>query len=180
MQYLTYIASAAAESENSGLLGALGIDWRLLLVQSVSFLILVWLLGKFVYPVLVRAIDERQAAIEKSSQAAKDAQVAAEKAEETTREQLQEAKRSAADIIAAAHSEAGVIVEQAEAKAHRRADHLIVQAEARLNADVAEARESLRKEMVALVAEATEAIIGEKLDSKKDAALIERALKGRG
>lgn len=179
MQNLTYIAAEAAASQDPGLLGALGIDWRLLLAQSIGFLILVWLLGKFVYPILIRAIDERQEAIERSSAAAKEAQVAAEKAEETTREQLNEAKKTTSEIIAAAHEEASAIVEQAEAKAVRRADHLIAQAEARLNTDVAEAREALRKEMVALVAEATEAIIGEKIDAKKDAALIERALKER-
>lgn len=179
MQYLTNFAAEAAASQDAGLLGALGIDWRLLLVQAVGFLILVWLLGKFVYPILIRAIDERQEAIERSSAAAKEAQVAAEKAEETTREQLHEAKAAAAEIIATAHEEASALVEEAEAKAIRRADHIIAQAEARLSTEVAEARTALRKEMVALVAEATEKVIGEKLDAKKDAVLIEQALKER-
>lgn len=177
MQYVTFIASAAAESENSGLLGALGIDWKMLVLQGIGFLVLVWLLGKFVYPTLIRAIDERQAAIERSAEAAKSAQLAAEKAEETTRAELAKAKAAAGDIIATAHKEASAIVEEAEAKAVRRADHIIAQAEARLQTDVAEARASLRKEMTTLVAEAAGVIVGEKIDARKDAALIERALK---
>ena len=46
----------------------------------------------------------------------------------------------------------------------------------RIEREMQTARQALRKEMLGLVAEATEVIIDEKLDAKKDAGLIERAL----
>ena len=63
MDYLTSfkaLATAAAETANPDVLTSLGIDWQLLVLQIVAFLILVVILGKFVYPVFVRIIDERQ------------------------------------------------------------------------------------------------------------------------
>ena len=43
----------------------------------------------------------------------------------------------------------------------------------------ARARKQLEGELAGLVADATEAVIDEKIDAKKDAQLIERALKGK-
>ena len=62
---------AAENTEASGdLLGALGIKWEMLLLQIIAFIILVWLLGKFVYPYLMKPVDKRQADIESSAKAA--------------------------------------------------------------------------------------------------------------
>ena len=52
-----------------------------------------------------------------------------------------------------------------------------MQADQRIAAETQRARKQLQGELVALVSEATETIIGEKVDAKKDAQLIERALK---
>ena len=176
MNTLTTFANEAAAGKQD-LFTALGINAQLLIVQVVSFLILFILLKKLVYPALLKAIDQRQADIEASSKAAKQAQVAAEKAEEATEEQLKTAKAEAEDIVALAHKEAAKMVEEAEAKAGKRAEHIIAQAESRLATDIAEARTALRKEMATMVADATEKVIRQKLDTKADAQLIEAALK---
>ena len=63
MTFLSQFASEAAAADKD-LFSALGIDWRLLILQIIAFLILVVLLGKFVYPWLMKSVDERQAGIE--------------------------------------------------------------------------------------------------------------------
>ena len=57
---LTVLAATAEASADEGILAALGIDWMLLAIQLVAFLVLVWILRKFVYPVFIRIIDERE------------------------------------------------------------------------------------------------------------------------
>ena len=52
-------------------------------------------------------------------------------------------------------------------------------AEARINEETEQAKRKLEKEIVGLVSEATEVIVDEKVDAKKDAALIAKALKGQ-
>lgn len=178
MRFIINIATAAVEhEEKSGLLTALGIDWKLLLVQAASFLLLVWLLGKFVYPHIIKAIEDRRKAIEEGLSHAKKADEELKKAEAKVAELLEKARSEADEIIAHGQKEAAAMVAVAEENADRRAERIVADAQAQIQSDVQKAREALRRETISLVAEATEAVIGEKIDSKKDAGLIERALK---
>ena len=49
-----------ASTNSPSILEALGINWKLLVEQGIAFLILVWILGKFVYPALIKSIDTRR------------------------------------------------------------------------------------------------------------------------
>lgn len=177
LEHLYIIAATETGAEGqAGLFEALGIDAQLIIVQVISFLILFLLLRKFVYPALIKAIDDRKASIEESARAAEEAKSAAETAEANTEKEFAKAKAEAADIVALAQKEASAIMEDAEKRAEKRADHMIASAEARLEQDVNEAREKLKAEMVGLVARATEIVLSEKVDSKTDTALIKKAL----
>lgn len=177
MEILTLVANAAASEEaSSGILGALGIDWKLLVEQAIAFLILVAVLGKFVYPVLMKSIDDRREAIEAGLKEAKESQEALEKAEAKVSELLAEARKDADALLQRSHQEATTMVAEAEEKAKVRAEQIVDDARAQLATDVAKAREALKAETIKLVAVATEQVIGEKLDASKDAGLIKNAL----
>ena len=167
---------ASASTSNPGLLQALGIDGKLLIEQSIAFLILVAILGKFVYPALVKAIDARRDQIEAGMKEAKEAGEALEKAEVKVSELLAEARKEADDIIARTHKETGTMVAEAEEKAKARAEQIVKDARAQLDTDVAKARQALKKDTIELVALATEKIVKEKIDVKKDVHLITEAL----
>ncbi len=176
MNYLTYLASAEA-APKADLLGALGITWQSLIIQLVSFLILLAILKKFAFPALLGALDKREKIIAESVAAAEDAKKAAEKAEANTEKQLEQAKKDAAAIVDLAQKEANRIADEAEARADKKAAHIIEQSHARLESDIADAKKALNDEMVSLIAAATEKVIGSKLDAKADHELIRRALK---
>jgi F0F1-type ATP synthase membrane subunit b/b' len=55
----------------------------------------------------------------------------------------------------------------------------LADAEVRIHEETEHARRNLEKELVGLVSEATETIVGEKVDAKKDAELVKKAMKGR-
>lgn len=170
------IVQTIATESSPGLLQALGIDWKLLVEQGLAFLVLVFILGKFVYPALMKAIDERREQIEAGLQEAKESQEAAAKAEAHVAEMLEAARKDADDILARSHQEAASMVSDAESKAKARAEQIVADARQQLDIDVAKARELLKKDTVELVALATERVIGEKLDDRKDAALVSKAL----
>lgn len=172
-----YILAATETTASGGLLGTLGIDWRLLLLQGLAFLILVWFLGKFVYPVLNKAIDDRQAAIEQGAKAAEEAKEKAAATEADVNNMFKEARVQADEIVRTAHKEATAMIESAETKAKKRAEHIVSEAKTQLEQDVAAARAALRADTAELVALATERIVKEKVDMKRDSSLIERALK---
>lgn len=169
-------AEKAEEAGNAGLLGALGINGKLFITQLLAFLVLVAILGKFVYPVLVKSIDGRRETIEKGLAEAKASQAASEKAEENIRKLLADARKDADAIINRAQTEASSQVSEAEEKARTRAEQIVRDAHTQLEADITKARAALKKDTAALVALATEKVLKEKVDGSKDSQLIDRAL----
>lgn len=176
MQLHTYFA-ATETAEQDSLLGALGIDLRLLILQIVAFAVLVWVLGKFVYPHLIKAIDKREQAIADSVKAAHEAEENAEKTQADIEKLFAEARAESTAIVTTAHQEAANMVKDAEDRAKKRAEQIVADARQQLDQDILKARKSLREETTELVALATEKIIREKVDSKKDRELIAAAIK---
>ena len=175
MNFLTNFAETAEANED--ICAALGIDWRLLILQIVAFLILVVLLGKFVYPWLMKSVDERQANIEEAAKAAKKAQESAADSQAETAALLAEARKESAEIVATAKLEAAEIAGTSEAKAKSTAEKIVADAHAQISKDIDKARRELHDETLELIALATEKIVRKKLDSKADEALIADVLK---
>jgi F-type H+-transporting ATPase subunit b len=80
--------------------------------------------------------------------------------------------------VTAGHKEAAKMVEEAEEKAAKRAEHIVKEASASMEHELNKARTALKQETAQLVAEATGVILKEKVDAKKNAELISKALKG--
>lgn len=176
MQNLIVASAEAAKETSPGLFEALGLDAKLLVEQTIAFLILVAILAKFVYPALIKAIDARRDQIEAGMKEAKQAEEALATAEEKVSDLLAEARKEADDIIARSHTEASTMVSEAEDRAKARAEQIVADARTQLDNDVRKAREALKSETIKLVALATEKVVNEKLDDKKDATLIRGAL----
>lgn len=167
----------ASETASEGtVLQTLGIDGKLLIFQIIGFLLLFWLLRKFVFPTLIRAVDERQKAIEVGLKEAAEAKKALEESETRVEELLAQARKQADEILAATQKEANDIIGDAENKATRRAETIVTEARADFQNELQTVRRELKNETRKLVAAATEQILGEKLDAKKDASLVEAVI----
>lgn len=176
METLRQFASSEA-SQNGGIFDALGIDWMLLIFQIVAFLILVWLLGKYVYPWLMKSVDERQAKIEATNKVAIEAQKAAIDAEERVELILREAQAQAADIVATAKAESAASLSATEAKAKKRAEQIVEDAKDEIAKEVVSVKKALHDETIQLVALATEKVVGKVMDDKQGDKIIRDALK---
>jgi len=176
MNYLTQFASTEGAA-GGDIFTTLGIDWRLLILQIVAFVILVGLLGKFVYPWLMKNVDERQAKIEESVKAAEEAEKKAESAQEAIAKLLKDARAEAKDIVTTAKDEAAAMVADAEGKAKNRADKIVKDAHDQLSKDVIAARKALHNDTIELVAMATEKIVGKTVNEGVDKKIITEAVK---
>ncbi len=174
MTFLTHFASET--TTEPGLFGALGIDWRLLVLQLIAFLILVVILGKFVYPWLMKQVDERQANIEAAAEAATAAQKAAADSQEKTAEQLDAARKEAAEIVNTAKLEAAEMARRSEEKARKTAERIAADAHAQIDKDIVAARTALYNDTLELVATATTKIVGSELTKNIDQARIKKAV----
>jgi F-type H+-transporting ATPase subunit b len=167
----------ASEAGSGDVLSALGIDWKILIFQIVAFLILVWFLGKYVYPILMKTIDARQAEIEASTKAATEAEKKAAKAEADVTKLMKQARKDATDIVSTAREEANAALEAADAKAKSRADAIVAQAHDQIQKDVIAAKKALHNETIDLVVSATEKVVGKTVSSKIDDTIIANAVK---
>lgn len=169
--------AAAEEAVEKGGLAVLGINPVALLLQFATFLLLFFLLKRFAFKTIIRTLEERRRTIDKGVDLGREMEAQKQRLDERINQALHEARAESDKIIAAAHHESGVIIKEAEETATRKTDAMLAEAHLKIEEDIERARLGLEKEMRVLVAEATEVIIGEKLDAQKDARLIERALR---
>ena len=178
MEYITQFA-ATEEAASGDILTTLGIHWELLVFQIIAFLILVWALGKFVYPWLMKSVDERQEAIEASVKAAAAAEEKAAEAQDEIGKLLKEARAEAKEIVATAKDEAAAMVAGSEDKAKKRAEKIVADAHDQLEKDIIAARKALHNDTIELVALATEKVVGKTVNDSVDKKIIAEAVKER-
>lgn len=176
MNILTQLAQAEAAS--GGVFGALGIDLQMLIFQAIAFIILVWLLGKYVYPIFIKVVDDRQAAIEASTTAAAEAEEKAAEAKVAVDKLMKQARKEASEIVLTAKEEATAALEAAEEKSKVRAERIVADAHAQIEKDIVAAKKALHNETLELVALATEKVVGKTVSAKVDDAVIAAAVKG--
>lgn len=164
-----------ANEEKTGI-AVLGIDVKVILLQAAVFLILFFIVKKYALKGIVDTLEHRRKTIDKGVELGLAMQKQKGQFDEDLQKLQQQARKTADTIIAEANKEASEIIKKGEVSASQKIDQMLKDANLRIDREMQTARNSLRKEMLGLVAEATEVIIEEKLDAKKDAGLIERAL----
>lgn len=176
---MVYTIFAAAEASEASGLDALGVNLTAFLVQLASFVILFILLKKFAFGPIVAMLDKRHKTIDNGVKLGQKMEQEQHKLEDKMAKEMREARHEADRIIANAHKEARGVVREAEKAAHKKANAMIADAQVRIEEEEKQAKKKLEKDLVGVVSEATEAIVGEKVDTKKDAEIIKKALKGR-
>ena len=165
--------------DSSSGIGALGIDTKAFVIQLITFVLAFLVLRRYAFKPILKVLRERRETIESGVKLGEQMKQEEAKLAAKVDQALHEARKEADGIIAGAQDTGRQAILEAEEKARAKAAGIISEAESRLVQETARARKQLEQEVVGLVSDATKAIIDEKLDAKKDAALIERALKGR-
>jgi F-type H+-transporting ATPase subunit b len=165
--------------DSSSGIGALGLNLTSFLIQLGTFIIAFLVLRKWAFKPILEVLKQRRDTIEQGVVLGEKMQKQQAEMEQKVAEALREARAQADKILAEAASRGRQVSADAEAKAKEKAESIIAAAEDRIGQDMKLARSKLEKELSGLVAEAAEVVIGEKVDAKKDAALINKALEER-
>ncbi len=175
MVWFTLVAHAA-ETTSAGGISALGLDVRAFIFDVINFAILLLILRFIAYKPIVSVLDARRQKIEESLKNAEAVDRLKKEMEEEQHKILHEARTKAQEIIAASQAESKEVLAKAETKAQQRSEEILKQAEQRIAQEMHAAQTALKHETIGLVIAATEKIMNEKLDAKKDEALLKRAL----
>lgn len=158
------------------LIEKLGIDTGLLLAQAVNFLVLLWLLRKFVYVPLLKAMKERRGRIEEGLVKAEEADQRLVEANELAKDKLRETEQEAMSILRMTEERAKKTETQMLAEARGKEAQMLENAERAAAAKEAEAAQRFQAEAGELLRAALVKAVGIHPD-KVDEALVESAVK---
>ncbi|MEK7158527.1 MAG: F0F1 ATP synthase subunit B [Patescibacteria group bacterium] len=158
------------------LLDKFGINFSVLLAQAVNFLIVLVVLYRFAYKPILKILHDRTRTIETSLKNA-----------EKIHQQLGETTKEKDRILLDAQREASAMIEKAAGEGQRRQKELMDQTtramaslkektETELADAIAALLKNVQKEMAALVVQATEKLLNEKITPAKDGELISDAI----
>jgi F-type H+-transporting ATPase subunit b len=145
-----------------------------LIIQMIVFLILVGFTMKFVWPPIVKALDERAAKIADGLSAADKAKADLAAANQRVEQQLSAAREDATKRLADAERRALQIVEDAKAKATEVGAKLVADAKAEAEQESIKAREVLREQVAALAVKGAEQILRREVNAGVHAELLGR------
>ncbi len=111
------------------LLASFGIDWRLLIIQTVNFGVLLIALTYFLYKPVLKVLEERRSKIEQGVRDASEAKIS-----------LNKADKEAGEIVGQASSKAEEIILNAKDAAVEKGKGIVAEAEARSEAIAADAQ----------------------------------------
>jgi F-type H+-transporting ATPase subunit b len=136
-----------------------------LIGQAISFAIFVWFCVKYVWPPVLKALEERETRIADGLAAAEKGRRDLEIAEQRVEEILQEGRDKAQEFIVQSQKRADEIVEQAKQAAVEEGNRLLAAARGRIDQERNEARESLRNEVAVLALAGAEQVVMREIDA---------------
>lgn len=143
-----------------------------LLMQAVSFAILIWFTVKFVWPPLLNAVETRQKEIADGLAAGERGRHELELAAKRAAQELHGAKEKASSIIAQAEKRAAEIIDEAKANAKAEGDRIIAGAKAEIDQEVNRAKEGLRQQVSLLAVAGAEKILRREIDAKAHSEML--------
>ena len=143
-----------------------------LVAQLVVFFILAWVTMKFVWPPIVKALDERAKKIADGLAAADKAKSDLAHAEKKVVEELRKARESATDVRAAAEKQSAVFLDEARAEAARIIAQAREAAEAEAGVAAQRAKEALRDQVAQLAVAGAEKILRKEINAQAHADLL--------
>ncbi len=154
-----------------------GVTWPKFIAQTIIFIVVYWFLAKFAFGPIVNVLDERRRRIA-------EAQDNAEK----VKQQLADAEKRYAEILAKADAEAKSLIDEARASAEAVRERRVQEAIAEAEGVVRKAHESIEQDrrkmeaevktaMVSLVAATTSKVTGKILTADDQKRLNEETIK---
>ena len=145
-----------------------------LIVQMLVFIMLIWFTMKFVWPIILGAMDERSKKIALGLAAAEKGQQELTQANANAEVIIREARERALQIIDQAQHRANEAIELAKGTATSEGERLVAAAQQQITLDSTRARESLRREVGQIAVQAASKLLEREIDARAHADLIDK------
>lgn len=140
--------------------------------QAITFAILIWFTMKFVWPMLLGPMQERERRIAQGLAAAGKGEEELKQAREGAESILREARERAGVIVDQAQRSANQILEQARSTATQEGQRLVAAAQQQIGLDAARAKEQLRQQVGSIAVAAAAKLLEREIDARAHEALL--------
>lgn len=145
--------------------------------MTLAFGILLFILGKFVWPPIMRALHDREHAIEQALHEADKARKEMEELKFSNEQLLREAKEERDAMLRDARKVRENIIETARVKANEEANRIIESATERIHFEKMAAMTELKNQIANLSIEIAEKVLGQELSNpEKDKAIVQKSI----
>jgi F-type H+-transporting ATPase subunit b len=149
-------------------------DFNLTLIgQTISMIVFVWVAMRWIWPIMLNAIEERRkiiadgiAAGEKGQKDLADAKLGAQGI-------LTDARQKAVQVVDIAHKRSSDLVGEAKNLAVQESERIVTAARGEIVNEQTRARDNLRKEVAVLAVAGASKVLGREVDAKTHAALLD-------
>ena len=143
-----------------------------LLAQAAVFALFIWFTAKFVWPPIVRAMDDRQKKIAAGLADAERSAKSLDEARQTAAKLQAEARTQAQSIVADSERRAQSIVDEAKVQAKVEADRMVNAARAEAAQAMQQAKAALRDQVAVLAVAGAEQILRREVNAQAHAQLL--------
>ena len=149
-------------------------DFNLTLIgQTVAMIVFVWFCMKFIWPPVMKAIEQRRKEIADGIAAGEKGQRELADARHGSEAILADARQKAMQVVDLAHKRGSDLVAEAKTTAAAEGQRLVSQAKSEIANEQNRARDGLRKEVAALALAGATKVLGREVDAKAHAQLLD-------
>lgn len=158
------------------LISKLGIDWKLLVANTITFFIVLWVLRKFAYRPIMNVLERRQQTISDGLQAAKQSGEELTAMQQEKQVVLKAAKVEAQAIISAAKEQGETVKQKLAEQATSESTATLERTKELLDRERQAMVRQAKVELADLVVTATTKVLDQTLDAKTRTHLSDRAI----
>lgn len=137
-----------------------------MLTQIAMFAVFIWFCARFIWPPLMRAIENRQKQVAEGLAAAEKGRQALEVSAKQAEKTIADARARATEIIGQAEKRASQLIDEAKTQAKEEGHREKLAAKAEIEQEYARAREQLREHVAALAVAGAEKILRREVDAR--------------
>ena len=145
-----------------------------LIGQTIAFIIFVWFCVKYVWPPIIKAIEERQSQIANALASAEAARKEQADNKVLAEQEISKAKVQAQEILDAANKRRNEVLDEVKAEAEELKAKIIAQGYAEVEAERKRVQEELRLKVASLAVAGAEKIVGRSIDEAASNDIIDK------
>jgi len=149
-------------------------DFNLTLIgQTIAMIVFVWFCMRFIWPPVMKAIEQRRKEIADGIAAGEKGQKELAEARHGSEAIMADARQKAVQVVDIAHKRSNELVGEAKNLAVQEGERIVTAAHAEAANEKTRARDQLRKEVAMLALAGAQKVLGREVDAKAHAALLD-------